>query len=151
MITHRAPREGDAERLEAGLRSADRAEVAAAHGDRIAQVIRHSIAVTPDCIVSEADGELLCIWGTAPVSLLSDEGIPWLLGTNRIYRHSGLLTKTAKGYFQHALTIYSRLENYVDARNTASIRWLKRLGFALDEPRPYGVAGLPFHRFEMRS
>jgi len=46
---------------------------------------------------------------------------------------------------------FSLLYNYVDARNVKSIKWLRWLGFQLDEPAPYGVRGLPFHRFELRG
>jgi len=45
---------------------------------------------------------------------------------------------------------YSHLENWVDARNTKAINWLRWLGFTVHDPVPFGVAGLPFHRFDMR-
>ena len=39
--------------------------------------------------------------------------------------------------------------NYVDARHTDAIRWLKWLGFEFDEAAPYGPFDLPFYRFTM--
>ena len=39
--------------------------------------------------------------------------------------------------------------NYVDVRHKEAIRWLKWLGFTLNEPTPYGPFGLPFHKFHM--
>jgi hypothetical protein len=43
---------------------------------------------------------------------------------------------------------YDQLFNYVDARNLRSIAWLQHIGFQVFEPQPYGLEGLPFHRFE---
>ena len=47
------------------------------------------------------------------------------------------------------LTVYPYLENYVDARNHTARIWLHWLGFTIDEPQPYGINNLPFHRFHM--
>lgn len=150
-VVFRAPLPGDAERLTENMRQADRDEVVASTGDNVLRAVRLSIGASESCKVAECDGGLLCIWGIAPLSLLSDEAAPWLLGTPAIYRHARLLTRTARGYCQDALGRYQLLANYVDARNTASIRWLRRIGFELQPPEPHGVAGLPFHRFEMRA
>jgi hypothetical protein len=46
---------------------------------------------------------------------------------------------------------HSFLENWVDARNVTSIKWLKWCGFDFDDPAPFGVEQLMFHRFEMRK
>ncbi len=50
------------------------------------------------------------------------------------------------------LDLFPHLQNYVDARNEISIRWLKWLGFRFDpKPVPYGIWGLPFLRFQMEK
>jgi hypothetical protein len=43
------------------------------------------------------------------------------------------------------------LENVVDARNTKSIRWLRRMGFEVLPAAPLGVEGRPFHLFVMEN
>lgn len=150
-VVFRAPRPGDAETLTEHMRQADRDEVTASSGDNILRSVKLAIGASEDCWVAESDGELFSIWGIAPVSLLSDEAAPWMLGTPLIYRHARLLTRTARDYCRDALGRYQLLANYVDARNTASIRWLRRIGFELHPAKRHGVAGLPFHRFEMRA
>lgn len=45
---------------------------------------------------------------------------------------------------------FALLTNYVDARNAVSIRWLRWLGFEIEPAAPFGIHGLPFHRFSMR-
>jgi hypothetical protein len=45
------------------------------------------------------------------------------------------------------------LENFIDARYEAAVRWAKWLGFDVGAPVPYGPAGMPFHpaRLEARA
>lgn len=82
---------------------------------------------------------------------MSDEGAPWMLaveGVERLSRH--LVTLGRRGVAQ-MLSVHPRLVNHVDARNTISIRWLERLGFTIEAAAPFGVKGLPFHRFTMEA
>lgn len=98
-----------------------------------------------------ADGEPIAIFGVAPVALLGGIGAPWLLGTDRVPRFPRVLVREGRRYVAEMLGLFPHLVNYVDARNVVSVRWLARLGFKVHEPQPYGAAGLPFHRFEMRA
>ena len=142
----------DAERLAIDLRPADRAEIIAASGPDTLATIRQAIRVSTHCWAAEdGDGGLVALFGFAPVSLLAGIGSPWLLATPRLERIPGALTRLARRYLADIATTYPVLGNPGDARNTASIRWLQRLGFQIGPPKPYGAAGLPFHRFEMRS
>ncbi len=150
-VAFRAVRAGDAQALEANLRPLDRDEVLAASGGEVLTQIERAIDVSAQCWTAEAPEGLLAIFGFAPLSLLSGEAAPWLLGTPLLSRHARLLTRTARAYCREALRQYPLLVNYVDARNTPSIRWLKRVGFEIHEAEPFGVAGLPFHRFEMKA
>jgi hypothetical protein len=49
------------------------------------------------------------------------------------------------------LKAFPHLVNFVHAKNTTSVRWLRRLGFTLHEAVPYGALGEPFHPFELRA
>jgi hypothetical protein len=49
------------------------------------------------------------------------------------------------------LADYPVLRNYVDQRNTVSIRWLRWLGFRMGEPAVMGAARVPFVPFEMSA
>ena len=42
---------------------------------------------------------------------------------------------------------FTIIENYCDARNSITVRWLKWLGFTVEEAEPYGVYNMPFHHF----
>jgi hypothetical protein len=84
-----------------------------------------------------------------PRCLLSGSGAPWMLGTDVLDRNSRSLMRLAPGYISVLQNEFSHLENFVDARNARSIRWLRRLGFSIREPRRMGLSDVTFYRFEM--
>lgn len=148
----RAPTRADIAELVANLRPLDRQELEASNAGDLHDAVRRALAVSPHRWAMEVDGALALLGGVAPVSLLGGIGSPWLLGTTVLERRGGVLTRVCLGYRDLALGLYPVLVNYVDARNTTSIRWLRRLGFSIaDEPVPYGPKGQPFYRFELRS
>ena len=104
---------------------------------------------SPECWTGSIDGEPVCMFGVAAQSILTGYGVPWMVGTSAIDRHSKAFLKGSKFVVEGMLHKWSHLENWVDARNVRAIRWLKYLGFTVHPPLPYGELGLPFHCFEM--
>lgn len=141
---------GDADLLFANLRPADLAEGEALAGrGRVREAIDRSIADSTHCWTAWAGADLMCMFGVAPVSLLSDDGVPWMLGTPVVARERRALTRLARPYIARMLAAHPRLVNVVDARNVAAMRFLRHVGFQLLPAQPLGVAGLPFHPFVM--
>lgn len=140
---------GDIHWLAPRLRPADVLELRATFGPKVTaeDAIGQSIIVSSHVWVVAAGAEPLAILGVAPISLLEGLGRPWLVATDRI--KPGTLVRVGHKYSRMMLQHYARLENFVDARNVRSVRWLKHIGFTVHEPTPYGCAGLPFHRFEI--
>jgi len=77
-------------------------------------------------------------------------GCPWMLATDDITEMRLSFVRASLKVIKDMLGEYPLLRNYVDTRNSISIRWLRWLGFELEEPQNYGLYKLPFHRFEMR-
>ncbi len=75
---------------------------------------------------------------------------PWLVGTDDLERYQRISAPLRK-VVAAMLSVYPYLENYVDARNHVAKAWLHWLGLPLEDPAPYGVLGLPFHRFYMEK
>lgn len=150
-VLAREVRTGDVEYLTAHLREADREEILASHGEDadIAQLIHQSVSMSTDVFAAERDGRLIALWGFVPLSLVSGVGVPWALGTDEMFSIGRSLTRLAQASLAVMSATYPTLRNYVDARNTRSIEWLKFIGFEIGEPVPYGAAGLPFHPFGM--
>jgi hypothetical protein len=138
--------------LLADMRPLDWQEATASAGPDIATTVANSVRLSHNpWVVFDDEGALLAIFGVAPYNLMSDTGAPWLLGTRKLDRHSKTLTTVSRRYLAEMQEFFPKLVNYVDVRNTPSIRWLKRVGFAIDAPAPHGVKGEPFHRFHMGS
>lgn len=142
----------DVAALVADMRPADRLELEASHGADPQKAVQRAVDISTISWAVEAGGALIMLGGVAPVSMLGGVGSPWMLGTNLLDRSPGALTRVGVQYLQVVKGLYPELENYVDARNVKSIRWLRRLGFKISPaPIPYGPQGLPFYRFEMKE
>ena len=97
------------------------------------------------------DDEPVCVWGVASESLLFNTGVPWMVSTKAIDKHAIQFIRHCRAEVMKMFEKYDSLENYVDARNKNAVRWLKWLGFTIDDPKPYGAFNLPFHRFWMEN
>jgi len=133
------------------IRHTDRDEVAASCGLEPMEALLSSLDRSTHCWAAMEGSEPVAIFGVGAVSLMSDEGAPWMLAVEGVERLSRHLVTLGRAYVPEMLNLHPRLANHVDARNAASIRWLSRLGFTIDPPAPFGLAGLPFHRFTMEA
>lgn len=131
------------------LRPLDRDEVVAAVGEDFAPYLHSGLRSTDQPVVGTVPEGLLCVFGVVPDALMGDTAVIWLLGTDLMRKYAADVVRDTRRFVVWARERYPKLHNYVDARNTPSIRWLAGVGFTLDPPVPYGVAGLPFHRFHM--
>ena len=149
-ITVRPPHASDICRLLRGLRQADRAEIAAAGCDP-RTIIEQSVHDSPFCWAALADGELILLFGVAPMRGQPGTGIPWAMGTDLVQTHRRTLMRRVPAYIALMLRAYPRLVNFVHAENDRSIHWLRHMGFTLEPAAPHGPHLAMFRRFEMRA
>jgi hypothetical protein len=104
----------------------------------------------------EQDGRLIGIGGVTPIPLLFDPadieaghgGAIWFLGSEEI-DHAGLgFMVLSRAWVRRALAEFPILVNMVPERCTATIRWLKWLGFDT-EPAIVHLRGIRFVQFRM--
>jgi hypothetical protein len=143
--------EQDMEDLLANIREADLEESRAATPLEPKTALRLSVNMSEEAYAGKVNGQLVCIFGVARKSMLSDEGIPWLVGTDLVERYGILVAKRSRNMVRLWRNKYTSMRNFVYVKNAISIRWLKWLGFTIHEPVPYGIKGLLFHPFEMRT
>lgn len=128
------------------MRQADKDEVTAFSGSSdIDAILRHSIHKSVLAAAIYRDEKLLCIAGASCATMASTTGQPWMLGTDDLYREPRLFVIHGKRVIDEFKTRFTMLENYVDARNSKSIRWLRWLGFTIHNP--VRINGVFFHRF----
>jgi hypothetical protein len=136
----------DADALAPHLRQADLAEIAAGSGRDPLDVLRIGIAHSTCCWTAWQGSEVYAVFGVGPLSLVGGIGAPWLLGSDLIDRHPRVLITEARPYIAQMRALFPTLRNHVE--NRKSIRWLKRAGFQIFAPAPFGRG--VFHLFEMR-
>lgn len=137
--------------LSQNLRQADQDEIHATVGHRrYLDAIRLSVAGADDAVVMVGVyGEPIAIIGVGTLSALYGIGSPWMLATPDAMRHPRAFISQGRAYTAAMMERYSGLMNHVDARNSASVAWLQRLGFKIAQPAPFGALGLPFHEFSL--
>jgi len=103
--------------------------------------LRLNIRASVFTSVGVVDGEIACMWGILPSTMLGMGGTLWMVTTEkadqatfRFARHSQRMVEMIQGSFPV-------LQGFVDCRNERSKKWLKWLGFTFGPP--YEVKGLP--------
>lgn len=142
----------DARYLATRLRPGDVAELIAQSGPDcdIQGVLLSSLAMSSTCWAGcAADGEPMSLLGVSPICLLDGIGMPWMLCSTRVEQFPKAMLKEGRLKIKEIQVLYPNLINYVHAGNEPAVRWLRRLGFSIHDPEPYGVAGEMFSRFTM--
>lgn len=131
------------------MRKEDVQEVwASNHHTPLESLMKGWVASDFTTVVTGDDGPIAMI-GLVKRDVLSGSGIVWLLGTTESVKYRKQFLTLTKPVIDEMLTICPRLCNMVHAKNRTSVRWLKWLGFHLDDPIPHGPDKELFHRFHM--
>jgi hypothetical protein len=144
MIEIRPARAADIRPIAAAMRPMDRLECAA-FGLEPREALRLGYAAGR-CLTIEIDGRPEAMAGVSPISLVEGAGRPWMLASERVLACRKAWLERAPEVLAMLGSGARRLENLVHADNSASIRWLTRLGFHFDNA-PTEVGGQPFVRF----
>ena len=140
-----------AKRMAPNMRAEDAAEVWASLNELPLEALKTSLSWSLFAWTWLVDGEPAVMFGVGTANMLGNVGIPWMLSTPLVEKHWITFLKGCKRNLPTLLRSWPHLENYVDARYTLCHRWLRWLGFTLDDPVPFGKDQLPFHRFQLRT
>lgn len=140
-----------AEQLIPNMREADRVEAWAAGMMTSREALLSSLDISPDPQAILGDGRVLTIFGIGTWTVLALRGIPWLLTAEEMPRHARRLIPLSRAYIDDARRRYKSMGNYVDARNTKAIRWVRWLGFTVDPAKPFGPQKVPFNYFHWEA
>lgn len=138
----------DAAVLAPRLRQADATEIAAVTDASPTDVLAASVRASSLSVAASCGGKLRALFGVVPVSLAGGDGRIWLVASGDAGDWSRLWLTDAREWLTMLGAGYRRLCNHVDARNDASIRWLRHMGFAVGPAVPFGLRGQLFHPFE---
>jgi hypothetical protein len=132
------------------LRESDVREVRASHGQDPLTALTEAYEVSDQCYVFlGASGRPCAMFGTAPHPSGESASV-WLLGTPEIAKPGNARTflRLTRQELDRLHGDYPILFNFVDERNTDSIRWLKWAGCRFIRRYPqFGVEQVPFLEF----
>lgn len=130
------------------MREADRDEVMASGGITPLEALVLSVGYTASDMrwTILMDGVPAAMWGASADDTSADHGQVWLLASPTIYKLGRRrFYAESRAYVSRMLDRFATLANYVDARNTVSMRWLENLGFRCLQIVPaFGFERRPF-------
>lgn len=92
------------------------------------------------------DGEPHAMLGVASRSMIEGVGVPWMLGTERVYDHARDMVRYAPVILGEMHASFGTLENHVSTDNARAIRFLRHVGFEI-YPEISMVGATAFVRF----
>jgi len=110
------------------LRAADEVECRAA-GLEPAEALRISLSNSQVAWAVSLDGEVVAYWGHAPVSILGNIGVAWLLSTPAAEYHRVAFGRYSISFLTTLLHFYSEVLVQVDLEYHRARKWLRWLGF----------------------
>ena len=134
--------------LKGRMRKLDDQECQAVNGEDAYNAALRGFKESDVCMTLLIDGRPEAVGGVVDAG--DGAGLVWLLGTDELSESkegkTWLLTE-AKAEIEKLLSKYYSIFNFVEARQTRIIQWLKRVGFTIGEARPFGVEGKDFYLF----
>lgn len=131
------------------MRAEDCAEIMASHQQTPEQALLDGFMKSEFCLTGTWYSLPICMFGVVPYRgpEIKGAGTVWLLsgdGVDNAQTGFARLSLIAIGYF---LQKYSVLFNFVDARYTKSVRWIKWMGGNVRPAQAVGITGENFHFF----
>lgn len=95
------------------------------------QALRLGLVTSTEVWTAKVDGRPEAMFGLVVTSALGGKGVPWMLGTDEIYRHPRLMIRHGERVLQRWLDSTPTLSNYVSVDNSRAIRLLRRWGCSI--------------------
>lgn len=142
----RPVRASDLTAVTKNMRHADRQECRAAAGMSPELALFLSVETSSEAYtLVSPDGEPVGVCGLSPGNTERDR-LVWMLATDGLLQHSRLFLRESRVWVDSHARRYV-LWNYVDARNTVHIRWLKWLGATFHGAKTSPYTGTPLLHF----
>ena len=140
----------DVEYLSTRLRQSDIDEVWASHNHTPHEALKISLERSTLCLTIVDNNIPIAMFGINPDFILSDKAVIWFLSSDGIYKIKKRFLRNCKIFINMMLDQYEILYNFVDARNTDSIKWLKSLGADISAPFVFGSERMKFCYFSFK-
>jgi len=146
IVTSRPSYIPDCFYIAAHMREADKQEVQAVTNKDPKTAMLNGYSVSERPMTVTVDDVPAAMYGVVRVD--KNTGCVWMLGTDEVTKANFSFLKASHGFLADAFTGYNMLFNYIDARNTVHINWIKWLGFSIINKHPeYGYEKRLFYEF----
>lgn len=150
IVAVRLATSSDAVSIGERMREADAEEVWLTDEKRPVEACSASYEASTVAWTGTVDAQPMCIFGVAPLAMMGEKAMPWLLAAEGIEVHSRAFLRRNRHYIELMLGLYPVLWNMVYEKNELSLVWLQWLGFTIYPPVPFGPFDAMFHPFEMK-
>lgn len=140
--------ETDIENIANNMRKSDMDEIWASHHHKPREALEKALKDSFMCLTVLRDNLPIAMFGLYVENIISTDANIWLLATDDLVKIQYKFLKHSRRFIEMFLKFYPHLSNFVDDRNTASIKWLKFCGAKMNGTCKYGIEQLPFHYFE---
>ena len=118
----------------------------AAMGHSPAEALRDGLGRSLWALTALVDDEPVAMMGVCPLSMIEGTGVPWMLGTEAVYRGARELVRYGPAIISEMEETFPTLSNFVAADNDRAIRFLKHWGWRISSKR-VAVGGIDFVEF----
>jgi hypothetical protein len=95
-------------------------------------VLQRWLKVSDEVWYGMLDGELLCVYGLATPSMVSNRAYLWMISTDLMEQHKFLFIRHSQLVVEDALKVYDMIMGHVAADNAPARKWLKWLGAQIE-------------------
>lgn len=132
------------------MRQDDKNEIWASANHTPLEALIDGWKVSDRTAIATVNDKPCVMFGLVVDNILSGTGVLWMLGANESLNYKREFLTQTPAVIEEMLEVCPMLYNYVHIKNKASIRWLKWLGFTLEEPIVYGIEKELFHKFYIK-
>lgn len=98
-----------------------------------AQIMSRCTKLSSEVWTGIIDGQIVCVWGVAPPSLLSEQAYLWLYTNDMIKGHEFVFVRHSQRVIEDLLKRFKLIVGVCSLEAKQSIRWLKFLGAKFGE------------------
>lgn len=150
ILTARKTIASDPYDLAPRLRVEDVAEIKAASGKTPLEALYASWQDSSPCytvVTDDDDQTVVAMFGVVPADDTGKVGVVWLLSSPLLHKYSKEFIRQSPDWISKLHKKYPCLWNFVDARNTTHVKWLKYMGANFISERIHGAEQILFKEF----
>ena len=78
--------------------------------------------------IGKVKGEIACVWGLCPPTLMSNQAYLWLYTNHLVEEHKFLFVRRSQRWMEEVLKDYKKIVGFCSPDNARAIRWIEWMG-----------------------